>query len=322
MGQDTIYLVTTTGDTADVEALQAVAQANFPEKQTRLVVFESNADKVENLKTKTANTVDAIDFLAISGLDYPDPNVLGKAFVAYFKNVDTPLILLNSSRFNNAVAARIAAGLTASIVTDIEQPTIDGTNLIVSKKGYSGELKRQVQLDMNGGIVLTVNPLKDPVKLPTDKDTVVQNIASEVVVTLPEDATYTLTTNDQDLNLDNAEVVVAGGRGLKSEAGFKELYQLGKIMNAAVGASRPVVDSGWADSSLMIGQSGKSISPKVYFAFGISGTVQHTIGIENAKCIVAINSDKDAPIFKLADYGIIGDAKAVIQQLVTSKVSN
>lgn len=316
MSEDTVYLLATTGSADDISTLQAVAQANFPDKKTHLVVFQTDATIKDALKETLANQVDSLDFVVINGLEYPDPNVLGKAFTGYFKGIEAPLVLTNSSRFNNALAARVAAGLTASIVTDTEQFEVSDAFITVTCKAYSGELRRQVKLDTKGPIILTVTPLKDPVDLPSDKSAAITDVSSDVAVEVPADAKYELTANDGDLNLDNADVVVAGGRGMKSEEGYAILNELGNKMNAAVGASRPVVDNGWTDSSAMIGQSGKSIAPKVYFAFGISGTVQHTIGLENAKCIVAINTDKDAPIFDLADYGIIGDAKTVIQQLI------
>jgi electron transfer flavoprotein alpha subunit len=115
--------------------------------------------------------------------------------------------------------------------------------------------------------------------------------------------------------LEEAEVVVSGGRGLQEASSFELLREVAELLHGAVGASRAVVDAGWAPYSLQVGQSGKTVKPTVYIACGISGAMQHTVGMRGAQKIVAINKDPQAPIFKLADLGIVGDAVAVLRQL-------
>ncbi len=117
------------------------------------------------------------------------------------------------------------------------------------------------------------------------------------------------------MGLDNARIVFAGGRGLGSKQNFDRLVQCAQRFGAAVAASRLAVDLGWCRNDLQVGQTGRAICPDVYIAFGISGAIQHLAGIKNAKKIIAINTDKDAPIFRYADYGVIADANDVIERL-------
>jgi electron transfer flavoprotein alpha subunit len=119
-----------------------------------------------------------------------------------------------------------------------------------------------------------------------------------------------------DVDLESAEILVSVGRGIEKEENVPLAFELAKAMGAEVSASRPVVDSGWIDSFRQVGSSGSNVAPKLYFSLGISGAIQHVVGMKGAKSIMAINKDSDAPIFEIADYAIVGDVLEIVPKLI------
>ena len=121
-----------------------------------------------------------------------------------------------------------------------------------------------------------------------------------------------------DVDLESAEILVSVGRGIEKEENIPLAFDLAKAIGAEVSASRPVVDSGWIDSFRQVGSSGSNVAPKLYFSLGISGAIQHVVGMKGAKSILAINKDPDAPIFEIADYAVVGDVLEIIPRLIES----
>ncbi|MFZ5623618.1 MAG: electron transfer flavoprotein subunit alpha/FixB family protein [Gemmatimonadota bacterium] len=211
------------------------------------------------------------------------------------------------------LAPRVAARLRTGCATDVTALAVDGGKVVVTRPIYAGKVLQRVRLT-GAPAVLSVRPNTfAPVaagKAGTVEKVPVPAFTAKVTVReikAPAQAT---------LDVAEASVVISGGRGLKEPANFKLLEELAAAFgNAAVGASRAVVDAGWRDHGEQVGQTGKTVSPALYIAVGISGAIQHLAGMRTSKVIVAINRDKDAPIFKVADYGIVGDLFEIVPKL-------
>ena len=214
------------------------------------------------------------------------------------------------------VAGRIKTGLTADCTElDIEADT---GNLLQTRPAIGGNIMATIKTPKHRPQMATVRPRSTPVA-PRE-----EGRSGEIIqVTIPE---ALLKGREQRLNfhgmekgeatIDDADRIIAGGRGVKKGENFNLMYDLAKRLDAAVGASREAVDRGWAEYPQQIGLSGKTVVPELYMAFGISGAIQHLAGMKTAEAIVAVNSDPDAQIFHVADFGIVGDLFEVIPELI------
>jgi electron transfer flavoprotein alpha subunit len=223
-------------------------------------------------------------------------------------------VLFAASAAGKDLAPRVAARLGRPLVQDVTDLGITGGAVTAIRPVYAGKALLKVRV-AGGPAVLSLRPnVFTPVQRPkssTMETVVVDGSAGRVVVKEIKAAPA------GTLDVAEAPIVVSGGRGLKEPANFKVLEELAAAFGgrAAVGASRAVVDAGWRPHADQVGQTGKTVSPTLYVAVGVSGAIQHLAGMRTSKVIVAINKDKDAPIFKVADYGIVGDLFEVVPRL-------
>ena len=209
------------------------------------------------------------------------------------------------------LSPRIATKLNAGLVSDVVHIEIDDGEAVFTTPIYSGKAFEKIKIK-DGLIIATVRPNNiTPLEKDESRSGEVSSVEVEIknLRTIIKDIVKKATGG---IDLSEAKVIVSGGRGMKAAENFQLLEELGASLGAAVGASRGACDAGYCDYSLQIGQTGKVVTPDLYIAVGISGAIQHLAGMSNSKVIVAINKDPEAPIFEVADYGIVGDLFEVI----------
>jgi electron transfer flavoprotein alpha subunit len=227
--------------------------------------------------------------------------------------VGAEMVFLSASQMGKDLAPRVAAKLDAGLASDCVALKVEGGEITASRPIFAGKALVDVKVTTRVKI-FTLRP-NVFAAVPGDGKAKVEKVS---VALTPEDFGATVTevkvaTGRPDVT--EADIIVSGGRGLKAPENFAMIEALADVLGAGVGASRAVVDAGWRPHDEQVGQTGKTVSPTLYIACGISGAVQHLAGMSSSKYIVAINKDKDAPIFSVADYGIVGDVFDVIPAL-------
>ena len=226
------------------------------------------------------------------------------------------VIILSNNNTGKALAPRLSVRLKAGIGSGVSKLPINLIPFTVYKRTYSGNAYARIVLKSDVRIITLAQNSFDIVETPNNA--VIENhnvsINGSSIKTVLKD----VQKQTGKIVLTDADVVVSGGRGMKSPDNWPVLIELATLLGAATACSRPVSDEGWRPHDEHTGQTGKIIAPNLYIAVGISGATQHLAGISSSKYIVAINSDKDAPIFEAAQYGIVGDAMKILPKLVAA----
>jgi electron transfer flavoprotein alpha subunit len=217
--------------------------------------------------------------------------------------------------FAPRIAKRLHAGLTADC-TGLEIDQITG-NLLQTRPTFGGTLMATIRTPNSRPQMATVRPDIFASPEQTQRETLIRKIDfSFKEKDLVTKIVKVFDREKSSVNLKDAEIIVAGGRGVGSKENFKLIEELAEVLGAELGGSRVTVELDWLDQNRQIGQTGKTVSPKLYIACGISGAIQHLVGMENSEVIVAINKDRNAPIFNVAHYGIVGDLNEIVPLLI------
>lgn len=230
----------------------------------------------------------------------------------YVKEADADFLLLSNTALGKDLAPYLAAKLNAGLIVDAVNLDTSTGELIVTRPVYAGKALVDVKFKSPKKI-LTIRP--NIFKATSNNGSTPEVTFKEVSPSNLKSRVTSFKKSEGKLDVAEADIIVSGGRGMKGPENFHLIEKLAEALGGAVGASRAVVDAGWRPHREQVGQTGKTVSPTLYIACGISGAIQHLAGMSSAKYIVAINKDKDAPIFNIADYGIAGDIFEIIPAL-------
>jgi len=235
-----------------------------------------------------------------------------KVMTDAIKENQAGVVILGATAMGKDLAPRVAATVNGALATDVVSVEVDGGDLKVIRPMYAGKVRTTIKLTADVKI-LTIRPNiylpeENPVSASVEEKTAdvgdFKAIVKEIIAGAKD-----------KLDVTEADIIVSGGRGMKGPENYHLTEALAKKLGAATGASRAAVDAGWRPYDEQVGQTGKTVSPTLYIAVGISGAIQHLAGMSSSKYIVAINKDPDAPIFKVADYGIVGDLFEVVPKM-------
>ena len=250
-----------------------------------------------------------------SGFGHYDAAGYTAAVVAAIEKVKPVAVIFAGSALGRDLAPRVAARCGVGLASDCTALAVDGGALVATRPVFAGKAVQRIAFTKSPAMV-TLRPKMfapaaaggatavEPLEFAYDAAASARAVVKEVSE-----------SSGGKVDLTEAEIIVSGGRGLKGPENFPLVEQLAEALGATVGASRAVVDAGWRPHSDQVGQTGKTVSPKLYVAVGISGAIQHLAGMSSSRCIVAINKDPEAPIFKVADYGVVGDLFEVVPAL-------
>jgi electron transfer flavoprotein alpha subunit len=227
---------------------------------------------------------------------------------------DASVIIISNNNTGKAIAPRLSVRLKAGVGSGVSRLPLSLNPFTVYKRTYSGNAFAHMVIKSDIKILTLAQNSFDLIE--TQGNPTIEKLNPTVDVSLLKTIVKDIQKQSGKILLTDADIVVSGGRGMKSPDNWPPLVELANLLGAATACSRPVSDEGWRPHEEHTGQTGKIIAPNLYIAVGISGATQHLAGISSSKYIVAINSDKDAPIFEAAQYGIVGDAMKVLPKLV------
>ncbi|QLY81848.1 electron transfer flavoprotein subunit alpha/FixB family protein [Clostridium intestinale] len=243
-----------------------------------------------------------------------DCDTLTEVLSEIVKEQNPDIVLLANTAMAKDIAPRIAGRVGLGCVSDVTGISKEDGKVIYTRPAYGGTILEHIVVD--GTAVVTVRNGSFPKPEAVSKAEVTEKtieVQADVVKAKIIDRVKEIS---ESVNLEEAEVIVSGGRGLGSEENFKLVEELARVLGGVVGATRPAIENGWIPRTHQVGQSGKIVSPKLYIACGISGATQHTSGMSSSNYIVAINKDEEAPIFEIADVSIVGNVNEILPVMI------
>jgi len=247
-------------------------------------------------------------------LNVLDNQVYARTIADFSGKEGATVVVLSNNNSGKALAPRLAVRLKAGLGAGVSKLPLTTTPFVVHKRAYSGNAFAHLTIRTEIRVLTLAQNSFELIE--KDAGATIENVTFQVDNSLVKTQVKEVQKQAGKILLTDADVVVSGGRGMKSPDNWGPLVELADLLGAATACSRPVSDEGWRGHEEHTGQTGKIIAPNLYVAIGISGATQHLAGVSSSKYIVAVNTDKDAPIFEAAQYGIVGDAQKVLPRLV------
>jgi len=292
---------------------------SYASKIAEMLNTQTVALSIGNVQDDELNTLGKYGADKIVSVKNDNLNVLdNQAFTAAIAQVaekeDAKVVIIAQNNMGKALAPRLSVKLKAGLGAGVSKLPLSAEPFTIFKKVYSGKAYSNVVIKSDVKILtLAQNSFEFEENA---KSASIENF--EPTVGDVKTSVSNVQKQTGKILLNDAEIVISGGRGMKASDQWGPIEELAEVLGAATACSRPVSDEGWRPHEEHTGQTGKIIAPNLYIAAGISGAIQHLAGISSSKCIVAINTDKDAPIFEAADYGIIGDASKVLPDFINA----
>jgi len=296
------------------QSFELVSYASAMAEMAGGEVIALTIGKVADDELKQLGELGAARIIAIDTDKMPDSRNLSKLLQHWVTETGSIIVLFADNNSGKAIAPVLAARLKAGIVSGVSGLPVSVNPFVVPRKVYSGKALANIVIKSDYKVLmLSANSFgihSNPKSATIEHHALAMDFASSDIAVLSTEK------QTGKILLSEAEIVVSAGRGMKSPDNWGGIEQLAEVLGAATACSRPVSDEGWRPHSEHVGQTGKVISPNLYFAFGISGAIQHVAGISGSKVIVAVNKDHEAPIFNVADYGIVGDVNQVLPLMI------
>ncbi len=254
--------------------------------------------------------------LANDALNILDSQAYTAAIAQIAQAEGSKVIVVANNNMGKSIAPRLSVRLKAAMGSGVSKLPLSTSPFVVYKRVYSGNAFAHVELKSDVKILTLMQNSFDLIE--TANAATIEKGSVSIDSSMVKTQVIDVQKQSGKLLLTDAEIVVSGGRGMKSVDNWGPLEELAEVLGAATACTRPVSDEGWRPHEEHTGQTGKIVAPNLYFAIGISGATQHLAGVSSSKYIVAINTDKDAPIFEAAQYGIVGDASKVLPKLVAA----
>lgn len=323
MTKDVFVFVEQRGGTVLPAGLQAIAGAiALAGKTGGQVVAGLIGHELDGVAGQVADKGPAVLYVAdAEPLAQYNALKYARALAGMIEKADPQIVLTAASSMGRDLSARVAIRLGAGLATDATELDLDDAGaLVIQRPIYAGKASHKVHFNPSKIQMASVRP--NTFATPTGGGTTAERVDVPVIAEPADERQVTreiARTGGGEKDVTEAEIVVSGGRSLKNEENFKIIADLAHALDGAVGASRAACDAGYQPHSRQVGLTGKTVTPQLYVACGISGAIQHLAGMRGSRCIVAINTDPEAPIFKVADYGIVGDLFQVVP-LLTEEV--